>query len=170
MLGLVLISWGAFAQLNPGNHNHGSHLESEDMDEPPNGGVLKKSGKYQVEMVVNRLLKEDKISFYLFNQNLKPLANKEVTGTVTYEFEDGSVIADTLQAKGSDRFVGQLRNTQSFICTVNFSIKGKEIVSFFAHDGLKTQASATYSCPMHPDITKDSPGECPKCGMNLKKK
>jgi len=24
-----------------------------------------------------------------------------------------------------------------------------------------------YTCPMHPEVIKDSPGKCPKCGMNL---
>lgn len=24
-----------------------------------------------------------------------------------------------------------------------------------------------YTCPMHPEIIKDAPGQCPKCGMNL---
>jgi len=24
-----------------------------------------------------------------------------------------------------------------------------------------------YSCPMHPEVTSDTPGRCPKCGMNL---
>ncbi len=27
-----------------------------------------------------------------------------------------------------------------------------------------------YTCPMHPEIRKDSPGKCPKCGMDLVKK
>lgn len=31
-------------------------------------------------------------------------------------------------------------------------------------------AKATYSCPMHPEVQKDSPGSCPKCGMTLVKK
>ncbi|MBI2942880.1 MAG: efflux RND transporter periplasmic adaptor subunit [Candidatus Wallbacteria bacterium] len=26
-----------------------------------------------------------------------------------------------------------------------------------------------YTCPMHPEITADKPGSCPKCGMNLEK-
>jgi hypothetical protein len=25
-----------------------------------------------------------------------------------------------------------------------------------------------YSCPMHPEVVRDAPGECPKCGMTLK--
>lgn len=29
-------------------------------------------------------------------------------------------------------------------------------------------ASATvYTCPMHPEVTSDAPGKCPKCGMTL---
>ena len=27
----------------------------------------------------------------------------------------------------------------------------------------------TYSCPMHPEVTSDKPGKCPKCGMDLEK-
>ena len=25
----------------------------------------------------------------------------------------------------------------------------------------------TYTCPMHPEVTQDTPGNCPKCGMKL---
>jgi heavy metal translocating P-type ATPase len=28
-------------------------------------------------------------------------------------------------------------------------------------------ASKQFTCPMHPDVVKDEPGKCPKCGMNL---
>ena len=27
-----------------------------------------------------------------------------------------------------------------------------------------------YTCPMHPEIHEDKPGECPKCGMTLELK
>ena len=31
------------------------------------------------------------------------------------------------------------------------------------------EAMATsYACPMHPEVTSDKPGKCPKCGMDLK--
>jgi hypothetical protein len=28
----------------------------------------------------------------------------------------------------------------------------------------------TYTCTMHPEVVKDEPGKCPKCGMDLVKK
>lgn len=29
------------------------------------------------------------------------------------------------------------------------------------------QSKAGYTCPMHPKVTSDKPGQCPECGMNL---
>lgn len=39
-----------------------------------------------------------------------------------------------------------------------------------ANAGKKEKAPAakpTYVCPMHPGVTSDHPGKCPKCGMTL---
>jgi Cu(I)/Ag(I) efflux system membrane fusion protein len=37
---------------------------------------------------------------------------------------------------------------------------------------VKTDSIPTtvYYCPMHPEVTSDKPGTCPKCGMDLEKK
>lgn len=32
------------------------------------------------------------------------------------------------------------------------------------------KAAVVYVCPMHPEVTSDKPGECPKCGMALVEK
>jgi hypothetical protein len=31
-----------------------------------------------------------------------------------------------------------------------------------------SKMTKTFVCPMHPEVTSDKPGECPKCGMDLK--
>jgi hypothetical protein len=45
----------------------------------------------------------------------------------------------------------------------------------FAQSAKNTQqksktAKTVYTCPMHPEVTSDKPGKCPKCGMTLVKK
>ncbi len=35
------------------------------------------------------------------------------------------------------------------------------------HSAQPPSGGAAYSCPMHPDVTGDGPGDCPKCGMRL---
>lgn len=32
------------------------------------------------------------------------------------------------------------------------------------------EATAAYTCPMHPEVTSQAPGKCPKCGMKLVEK
>lgn len=39
-----------------------------------------------------------------------------------------------------------------------------------AKAGGPAEASALYACPMHPEVTSDQPGKCPKCGMTLVKR
>jgi hypothetical protein len=37
------------------------------------------------------------------------------------------------------------------------------------HETDHGQTAALYTCPMHPEVTSDKPGTCPKCGMKLEK-
>ncbi|UCE28458.1 MAG: hypothetical protein JSW52_01915 [Candidatus Coatesbacteria bacterium] len=34
-------------------------------------------------------------------------------------------------------------------------------------EGKSALEGAVYTCPMHPEVTSDEPGECPECGMDL---
>lgn len=35
------------------------------------------------------------------------------------------------------------------------------------HQNNSQQAGDIYTCPMHPEIAEDKPGNCPICGMKL---
>ena len=37
------------------------------------------------------------------------------------------------------------------------------------HAQVKADAKPVYACPMHPEVSQDKPGHCPKCGMKLKR-
>jgi hypothetical protein len=48
-------------------------------------------------------------------------------------------------------------------------------VAIFAQDTKSKKAESpmihkTYTCTMHPEVTSDKPGKCPKCGMALVEK
>ncbi len=34
----------------------------------------------------------------------------------------------------------------------------------------KSKAAVQYTCPMHPEVVQDKPGDCTKCGMKLVEK
>lgn len=45
---------------------------------------------------------------------------------------------------------------------------GTNIVKAEEHHAGHVHGKEVYKCPMHPDVTSDKPGKCPKCGMFLK--
>ena len=60
-----------------------------------------------------------------------------------------------------------------FIFSCNNEIKKEKVETeqpITPHDSVaptKPLAPLVYSCPMHPEIKSDKPGQCPECGMDL---
>lgn len=68
---------------------------------------------------------------------------------------------------------------KKFIIFSSFLITGFIFASFFNQVNSQSstnktvteqQVSKKYTCPMHPEIVTDKPGNCPKCGMTLVEK
>ncbi len=43
----------------------------------------------------------------------------------------------------------------------------KQIKALYPDSAAMPSAAMQYTCPMHPEVVKDAPGDCPKCGMTL---
>jgi hypothetical protein len=51
---------------------------------------------------------------------------------------------------------------------VNFSVY--HVQGQTTQDKPVRQQTVKYTCPMHPEVVRDMPGNCPKCGMKLVEK
>jgi Cu(I)/Ag(I) efflux system membrane fusion protein len=43
-------------------------------------------------------------------------------------------------------------------------------INVFIHEGIKATDKIVYTCPMHPEVIAEEPGDCPICGMKLVEK
>lgn len=71
-------------------------------------------------------------------------------------------------AAGSTQYAGQSYHFCSRHCLDKFRANPDQFVASTALEPPATQEpGGKYTCPMHPELVKDGPGTCPKCGMAL---
>ncbi|HKR07433.1 MAG TPA: heavy metal-binding domain-containing protein [Bacteroidia bacterium] len=160
------------AQCNMMNMNHSSMNHNE---MGSNAGEIVKTSNYQFEMVYQPALKTDPFTIYVMNKKGKPLVNAAITGIAEITYQDGSMETVSLFAKGENAYAVPLKNlSQPFVALFNIQIDKKNVDVRYEYKGADTSQNISpgsyYTCPMHPEIKSDKPGNCPKCGMTLEKK
>lgn len=75
-----------------------------------------------------------------------------------------------LEQKQITKFRAKKENKQTATYDV---VKSTDTNTAKGSDNLRikkeSKETALYACPMHPEVTSDKPGKCPKCSMKLKK-
>lgn len=73
-------------------------------------------------------------------------------------------VGGTIQLKTKHTFM----KTKALLILLFFFVG----IGLFAACGNKSEKEegVSYTCPMHPEVIKDEPGECPICKMDLVKK
>lgn len=105
---LVLI---LFAITCKAQHNHGGgHEDEEDKPSykelPQHGGEIISAGKYKLEVLINAMQKEEKLSVYVLKKNHKQIETKGVTGKVEIKYKDGTI--ESIDLKISDeKLIGE---------------------------------------------------------------
>ncbi len=78
------------------------------------------------------------------------------------------MMVDTAAAKHSSTFAEQVFYFCSSKCLGKFTAEPAKFAGRQAASGnVPARTGAVYTCPMHPEIRRDAPGTCPKCGMAL---
>jgi Cu+-exporting ATPase len=62
---------------------------------------------------------------------------------------------------------GRLYHFCSASCRTKFVQEPQKFLSKSERKPQTAAAGATYTCPMHPEIRRSEPGDCPICGMAL---
>ncbi|NQY66550.1 MAG: hypothetical protein HRT72_02345, partial [Flavobacteriales bacterium] len=135
----------------------------------PNGGIISEDEKFKIELLINPSMIQDQLVFYLYKNGFKGIPNAGITGYVKFIKKNGEEFDRKLKSRGDNRFVAQLKGTESFNCQVIFTLKkGKEISGTFSFVGDEPEGSSRYYCAMHPKKNQDKLGLCSECGMELK--
>lgn len=59
------------------------------------------------------------------------------------------------------------KSMYSYILLAGLMMFAFSVSQSYGQTGTDTQTSTKYVCTMHPEVSKDRPGNCPKCGMKL---
>jgi hypothetical protein len=130
----------------------------------PHGGKLELNGNYYLELVN----KNHKLAFYLYDTAIKPVSNKNKKGNLVVKSVNKVLSNFVLKAEGLNGFSpGNTVFNNFSSCTVSLSVQGQSLVYKFK-DLRSTMVQ--YTCQVHPEIVKNEPGQCPKCGMELVEK
>jgi len=156
----------SLAQDCHGSSSHGA-MDMTPLTHPPHGGMVKPAGKYYIEMIVDWMLKEDKITLYLLKESGKAVSNEKITGSIQFIATEGTISEVSLKPRGNEAFVVQLESNEPFSCMVALKIKNKTLSVPFRHEGVSSPGTMVYTCSMHPEIAASNPGKCPICGMDL---
>lgn len=107
----------------------GAMAQDHDNSKAPHGGKVEEAGAYHIET----LTKDNKVSFFLLDGKAKAMSNKEVTGSVLFQFADGDSKTVLLSASGTEGFDAKDAEAATYTkAIVTFKVKGKTVSAKFS--------------------------------------
>ena len=141
-----LLSQVTIAQINqPGQNSvlnstmntpNGGYSESiTPLDAPPHKGVVKESGKYYIEVVVNWMLSSNNTVFYLLKSDGKPVDREKITCTAAIQRTDAEYQPQIVKQYGLNAFSTHLKSGEEYHLKITFKKKKKEYTAVFQTSG-----------------------------------
>jgi len=118
------------------NTPNGGYSESiTPLDAPPHKGVVKESGKYYIEVVVNWMLSSNNTVFYLLKSDGKPVDREKITCTAAIQRTDAEDESQIVKKYGLNAFSTHLKSGEEYHLKITFKKKKKEYTAVFQTSG-----------------------------------
>jgi len=118
------------------NTPNGGYSESiTPLDAPPHKGVVKESGKYYIEVVVNWMLSSNNTVFYLLKSDGKPVSREKITCTAAIQRSDAEDESQIVKHYGLNAFSTHLKSGEEYHLKITFKKKKKEYTAVFQTSG-----------------------------------
>lgn len=101
------------------------------LDAPPHHGVVKPSGKYYIEVVMDWMLSENNAVFYLLKDNGKPFSNDKITCSAVMQRTNHEDEIIPVKLWGNEAFSAQLKSDESYQLKLIFMKKNKKFTAIF---------------------------------------
>jgi FtsP/CotA-like multicopper oxidase with cupredoxin domain len=132
------------------------------------------SGRVEQETLVDAVIiaPSERVVVDVFFGESGDVAFEHRTPNKTYRLATVAVSEESAQPDLSTEFMSLRRNTEWAAERARIDeyivAPPDKAIAFIAEMDMGTaDESGGYVCPMHPDVTSDTPGSCPKCGMKL---
>ncbi len=106
---IIIVIFSILAPSLSGQHNHNGESEAKNEKpvfdhKPSHGGEIVSAGKYKLEVVIDPLQKEEKVTVYVLKDNDKQIKIDKTTGYLVLNYKDAATDSVTLRKSG-DKFV-----------------------------------------------------------------
>ncbi len=121
------------------NVPQGTSNSGSKKDEPPHGGEVKESGKYNIEIVFDSFAADEKFSVWVLKSNYKPAKIDKATGKIIIKYiktEGKEETHDMVILE--DRFISNVADvSEAFTAFITITIKGKEYRAVYNHKAMR---------------------------------
>lgn len=188
VVGLAIFGWSRAGVAGSAQHDHGDHGKAEKVEEhgshhgekaaghghemaSAHGGIVTMTDEFHFETA----FMPDHVRIYLYDASQKPLAAEDIEGSVELAPEKGSTTSLALnvvekETGGYLEAGSDFSRVEKGSMKVRVRLQGLPGEDQTAADYTVTYVAAraiAYTCPNHSHIAEESPGTCPKDGVEL---
>ncbi|MDP1800095.1 MAG: hypothetical protein Q8L81_01995 [Bacteroidota bacterium] len=138
---LLVIFFILFVSSLSGQHNHNGESEAKNEKPlfdhtPTHGGEIVMAGKYKLEVVIDAMNKEEKVTVYLLKNNDKQIRLDKSKGYVILKYKEAQTDSLGLIKSGDKFVVDSIDLTKKVNIIFYLEIKNYKTVGTYYHKGL----------------------------------